>query len=153
LQPHKPDLTWTFSSATTMSSEARPISPSQFASALEDLPVENLYAKVSEIRNSVAHLERSNKELDDYSRSAGGDADCVAAMRENEEVIGRMNERIELVKQEVERRGQKWHEADLNGQTDGEVPAGGRLNDEELRRQMEERFAGDGEGEGEGVHL
>lgn len=135
-----------------MSSETRPISPTQFATAILDLPLENLYAKVFEIRNSVDHLERSNKELREYSDSVGGDADCVAAVRENEDVINRMNDRIELVKREVERRGQKWHEAGVNGKTDGEVAAGGTLTDEELRRQMEERMAEDDEAE-EGVHL
>ncbi|KAF7507095.1 hypothetical protein GJ744_010908 [Endocarpon pusillum] len=136
-----------------MSSEARPIPPAQFAAALEDLPVENLYAKVSEIRNSIAHLERSNKELEDYSNSAGGDTDCVAAVRENEEVIGRMNGRIELIKNEVERRGQKWHEAEMNGEVDGEAAAGGTLTDEQLRREMEARMAEEDDDAEEGVHL
>jgi hypothetical protein len=135
-----------------MSSEARPISPTQFATALMDLPVESLYAKVSEIRNSIAHLERSNKELRDYSNSVDGDADCLAAVRENDEVIGRMNDRIDLVKKEVERRGQKWHQGEVNGDSDGPVPTGGTLNDEQLRRQMEARMTDD-DGDEEGVHL
>jgi hypothetical protein len=136
-----------------MSSEARPISPTQFAAAIEDLPVENLYAKVFEIQNSIAHLERSNKELEDYSSSVGGDADCAAAVRENAEVVGRMNDRIELVKKEVERRGQKWHQGVVNGTNKGEAsPVGGRLSDEELQRQMEERMADEDDAE-EGVHL
>jgi hypothetical protein len=135
-----------------MSSEARPISPTQFATALVDLPVESLYAKVSEIRNSIAHLERSNKELRDYSNSVDGDADCLAAVRENDEVIGRMNDRIDLVKKEVERRGQKWHQGEVNGDSDGPVPTGGTLNDEQLRRQMEARMTDD-DGDEEGIHL
>jgi hypothetical protein len=135
-----------------MSSEARPISPTQFATAIVDLPVENLYAKVFEIRNSIDHLERSNTELREYSDSVGGDIDCVAAIRENQDVIGRMNDRIELVKREVERRGQKWHEAEVNGKPDGEVTAGGTINDEDLQRQMEERMAQDDDAE-DGVHL
>lgn len=139
-----------------MSSDARPISQAQFATAIVDLPVENLYTKVFEIQNSIAHLERSNKELSDYSASVGGDGDgdgdCMAAIKENEEVIDRMNDRVELVKKEVERRGQKWHEVVVNGKAEDEQPAGGRLNDEELRRPMEERMAGDDEAD-EGVHL
>jgi len=135
-----------------MSSQAGPISPTQFASALAELPVENLYTKVSEIRNSIAHLERSNEELQQYSDSVNGDADCLAAVRENDEVIRRMNDRIDLVKKEVERRGQKWHQGEVNGDTDGPVPIGGTLNDEELRRQMEARITED-DGDEEGVHL
>ena len=46
-----------------MTSEARPVSPNSFAAAIEDLPVENLYTKAVEINNSVAHLERSNRTL------------------------------------------------------------------------------------------
>jgi hypothetical protein len=139
-----------------MSAEVRPISPTQFAAALEDLPVENLYAKVFELRNSVAHLQRSNQELEQYSQSVGGDADCVEAMRENEEVISRMNARIELVKKEVERRGQRWHEGTVNGETEAEVTASNRLDDEQLRTQLEERMLDEDEDDDEdddGVHL
>jgi hypothetical protein len=117
-----------------MSHEARPISPTRFASALEDLPLANLYSKALEIRNSIAHLQRSNEELQEYSDSQpGGDEDCLEAVRENEIVIGRMKERVELVKREVERRGGRWHEADvevdeLNGKSDGEVAQNGYIN-------------------------
>jgi hypothetical protein len=117
-----------------MSHEARPISPARFASALEDLPLANLYSKALEIRNSIAHLQRSNGELQEYSDSQpGGDADCLEAVRENEVVIERMKERVDLVKREVERRGGRWHEADvevdgLNGKSDGEVVENGYAN-------------------------
>ena len=180
-----------------MSHEARPISPARFASALEDLPLANLYSKALEIRNSIAHLQRSNGELQEYSDSQpSGDADCLEAVRENEIVIERMKERVELVKKEVERRGGRWHEADvevdrLNGKSDsgvvengyinggldedqgaeqdmvqghqhgqtgdsqradngGQRLVGGRLDDEELRRQMLDRMGEDGD---EGMHL
>jgi hypothetical protein len=117
-----------------MSHEARPISPARFASALEDLPLANLYSKALEIRNSIAHLQRSNAELQEYSDSQpSGDADCLEAVQENEIVIERMKERVELVKREVERRGGRWHEADvetegLNGKSDGEVVENGYVN-------------------------
>jgi hypothetical protein len=117
-----------------MSHEARPISPARFASALEDLPLANLYSKALEIRNSIAHLQRSNGELQEYSDSqASGDADCLEAVRENEIVIERMKERVELVKREVERRGGRWHEADveadgLNGKSDSEAVENGYVN-------------------------
>jgi hypothetical protein len=181
-----------------MSHETHPISPARFASALEDLPLGNLYSKAFEIRNSIAHLQRSNEELQAYSDSQrGGDADCLEAVRENEAVVERMRERVGLVKREVERRGGRWHEAGVevdgvdgektdggvvqNGHINGEVdgvhgldedavqegesgqighperaddggqqPAGGRLDDEELRRRMLERM---GEDDDEGMHL
>ena len=182
-----------------MSREARPISPARFASALEDLPLANLYSKVFEIRNSIAHLQRSNEEMQAYSDSQpGGDTDCLEALRENESVIQRMRERVGLVRREVENRGGRWHEADIevdgvdgektgdvvkeNGHTNGfmngdqethehadqdsgsahagqreradnagQRQAGGRLDDEELRRRMLERV---GEQEDDdGMHL
>ena len=95
-----------------MSHEARPISPARFASALEDLPLANLYSKAFEIRNSIAHLQRSNEELQAYSDDQpGGDAECLEAIRENEVVVERMRERVGLVKREVVKRGATWHEA------------------------------------------
>jgi hypothetical protein len=184
--------------SSAMSHEARPISPVRFASALEDLPLANLYSKAFEIRNSIAHLQRSNEELQAYSDSQhGGDTDCLEAIRENEVVIERMRERVGLLKREVEKRGGRWHEADaevdgvsreegdgevtenghasgvmdgeqgLNGEAiqesetsraehpgraDGDGPreAGGRLNDEELRRRMLERMD---ENDEDGMHL
>ena len=95
-----------------MSAEALPIATEQFATALETLPLANLYAKTFELRNSIAHLQRSNAELELYSTEEGGDPDCMQAIEENKEVIGRMKERIELVKLEVEKRGARWHESD-----------------------------------------
>ena len=160
-----------------MSNEARPISPTHFASALEDLPVSNLYAKTFELRNSIAHLQRSNRELQAFADSRPeGDEDCLQAMRENEVVMGRMRDRIQLVKSEVERRGQRWHESDeeqsprrpqenghvdegvelTDGATEGEIhvastPTGGRLSDDELTRRLRERLQE--QDHADGVHL
>ena len=157
-----------------MSHEARPISPISFARALEELPISNLYSKAFEINNSIAHLERSNEELQAYSDTQpSGDSDCLEAIRENVVVIVRMMERIEMVKNEVEKRGGRWHEAGadgegakengVNGAVDGDgeheeevvqdagrPQLGGRLDDEELQRQLAERM---GEDEEEGMHL
>ena len=96
-----------------MSAEALPISPEQFATALETLPVSNLYAKTFEIRNSIAHLERSNAELELFMVESGRDEDCAQAVAENKQVIDRMKQRVELIKAEVEKRGARWHEADV----------------------------------------
>lgn len=83
-----------------MSAEAAPISHTRFAAALEDLPVSSLHAKISELRNSIAHLEKSNKDLEDFVRREN-DKDCYEALMENKEVIKRMEERITLVKKEI----------------------------------------------------
>ena len=162
-----------------MSAESQPISAERFALAIQDLPAENLYSKAHEIANSVAHLERSNKQLQDYidsiradttlpeSTREEGDKDCSDAIQENHIVIERQKERIELLKREVERRGGKWHEGDTNGSVNGSAEApptdgpaasdppstsGGRLTDEELRRQMMDRLSDEQE-DGDGMHL
>ena len=161
-----------------MSAEARAISAGQFALAIEDLPVENIYAKAHEINNSIMHLENSNKQLQEYSDSIradtslpdntreDGDKDCLEAIQENEIVIQRQKERVDLLKQEVERRGGRWHGGDANGKANGdaeqEVPTttatngptstGGRLTDEQLRQQMMDRMADDDD-DTDGMHL
>ncbi|EXJ68715.1 uncharacterized protein A1O5_08509 [Cladophialophora psammophila CBS 110553] len=162
-----------------MSAESQPISAERFALAIQDLPAENLYSKAQEIENSIAHLERSNRQLQEYidsirsdtslseSTRQEGDKDCSDAIQENHIVIERQKERVELLKREVERRGGKWHEADTNGKLNGapeeaatsstetERIAGGRLTDEELRRQMMDRLGGgdDDDDNEDGMHL
>lgn len=117
-----------------MSSEAQAISPTAFAEAIEELPLSSLYAKVSELRNSIAHLTRSNEELRTYviESEEGPDSpdnkELEAYVLENEEVMQAMAERIRLLKTEVEGRGQRWMEEvledDEDGVVDGEVIEG-----------------------------
>ncbi|EFQ96716.1 hypothetical protein MGYG_08641 [Nannizzia gypsea CBS 118893] len=111
-----------------MSAESRPIDPRAFAAALKDLPLSSIYAKIAELENSTAHLERSNGELRTFiEQSNGGDKDCEDAITENEEVIRRMRERASLVKLELERRGERWPEeqqADADGPEDGQGATG-----------------------------
>ncbi|KAI6085334.1 hypothetical protein F4821DRAFT_150723 [Hypoxylon rubiginosum] len=102
-------------------SSAEPINPARFAEALKDLPSESLALKVAELRNSIAHLDYSNAELKPYAEGraptleqqgspAEPDQDCIDAITENEAVISRMQERIELIRKEVEGRGLSWRE-------------------------------------------
>lgn len=95
-----------------------------------------------------------------------GDDVCKEAIAENDVVITRMEERVELCKVEVQSRGLLWtghaekEKANVNGHMDtngdtsgGSAPtsaASGRLNDEELRRQLEAQMGDDDE---DGVHL
>lgn len=104
------------------SNESFPITPQAFAAALEDLPPSALHLKVLEIYNSIAHLKYSNEQLRPFaegleiplgsssSTENQPDPDCVEAIRENEQVIVRMEERVQLIKNEVERRGLSWTE-------------------------------------------
>ncbi|TGJ83201.1 hypothetical protein E0Z10_g5557 [Xylaria hypoxylon] len=113
-----------------MASETQPISSARFAEALQDLPSSSLALKVLELRNSIAHLDYSNAELKPFAdgttptldqRGDTGevgrpDQDCKDAIAENEAVIARMQERIELIRAEVEGRGLSWRE--FRGTTD-----------------------------------
>ncbi|KAI5304453.1 hypothetical protein KEM56_006483 [Ascosphaera pollenicola] len=92
-----------------MSNEAQPITREAFALALKDLSVPIIYGKVSEIRNSLAHLQRSNGEMQAYiDEGIEGKEELEEAIAENAIVAERMQTRIELCRMELERRGAKW---------------------------------------------
>ncbi|KAH7328969.1 hypothetical protein B0I35DRAFT_31998 [Stachybotrys elegans] len=104
---------------TDMSADTTPITAGRFAAALKDLSVEMLHLKVLEIRNSIAHLQFSNDQLRPFAdgsataqgaATTGPDPDCVEAIRENEQVIDRMAERVALIRLELEDRGVSWDE-------------------------------------------
>ncbi|OOG01181.1 hypothetical protein ASPCADRAFT_941 [Aspergillus carbonarius ITEM 5010] len=109
-----------------MSSESLPIALTAFAEAIKELPLPVLYAKVSEIRNSIAHLHRSNQELRAFiAESCESETDkqeLESYIIENEGVAVSMTERIDLLKAEVESRGQQWIELDEKekGQQNGD---------------------------------
>ena len=123
-----------------MSAETQPITPARFAEALQDLPTSALALKVLELRNSIAHLDYSNAELKPFADGTASaiespgqqqqatttgtpDQDCIDAIKENEAVIERMQQRIELVRAEVERRGHSWSEFQGKEDDDAPVPA------------------------------
>lgn len=96
-----------------MSAESQPITPARFAEAIKDLPLSNLHAKAAELRNSIAHLKSSNAELEKYYTESG-DVDCATYIAENEVVVEKFEERITLLKAEVEGRGMMWVEEEKN---------------------------------------
>ncbi len=157
-----------------MSSLATPISSQRFTEAIQDLPSGNLHFKAAEIRNSIAHLESSNQQLQIFAED--GDSDCKEAIKENVVVIERMEERLLLLKREVEGRGFKWSEdqpeqdgIQTNGHeaarvapratsttTDtgqGTRPSLGSLGDEELALRLREQMEEDEDMEDAGLHL
>ncbi|KAJ5761926.1 uncharacterized protein N7511_005308 [Penicillium nucicola] len=99
-----------------MSTESLPITPGAFTEAVKELPLAVLYAKVSELTNSITHLHRSNAELRAFLlESCDSEEDkkeLETYVKENENVAVSMNERISLLKTEVENRGQPWIELD-----------------------------------------
>jgi hypothetical protein len=106
-----------------MSATSTPIPPSAFALAIRDLPLPNLHFKAAEIRNQVAHLIASNEQLKEFV----DDEDCKEAIAENEVVMGRMKERLDLLKAEVEGRGNLWIE---DGEEQGKGVNGAVVNGE-----------------------
>ncbi len=160
-----------------MSSSSQPIPPHRFAEAIKELPLSNLHSKAAEIRNSISHLEASNQQLKSYADD--GDSDCAEAIQENLSVIQRMEERIGLLKVEVEGRGFRWGEDEENVDDGGTITngighnerfetrvqvsvgnrqgigGGGSLGDEELARRLREQMGeyDDEEEMEEGVHL
>jgi hypothetical protein len=108
-----------------MSAEAAPITPARFRLAIHDLAISNLHAKAAELRNSLAHLASSNAQLKEFADA--GDRDCADAIRENEVVIQRFQDRIQMLREEVEGRGMRWVE-DTEGDWEGKpVQNGGAL--------------------------
>ena len=166
-------------SGSKMSSISTPIARDQFAQAIRALPLSNLHLKAAELHNSIAHLESSNQLLKPSAED--GDRVCSDAIEENIEVIGRMRERILLLKQEVERRGFLWEDegnepkSGIIGHIEDDVRKGseqaeaipwrdfnrqgGPLSDEELalrlRGRITEGDTGDdiADSEGRGVRL
>ncbi|KAF2182178.1 hypothetical protein K469DRAFT_246045 [Zopfia rhizophila CBS 207.26] len=128
-----------------MSADSLPITASRFATALTDLPLSSLYAKASELRNSIAHLQKSNVELQEWVEKEG-DKDCYEAYVENQEVIKRMEERIEMVKKEVtEIRGLPWEPESLKtAERPAEIAGDAEMTDGERQAATRNGAAGAG---------
>ncbi|KAI5852002.1 hypothetical protein BZA05DRAFT_445167 [Tricharina praecox] len=100
-----------------MSATSNPITPQSFLIAIADLQLDQLHAESARLHNSIYHLERSNNALEEFP----SDEDCRAALRENMVTIGHQQERVQLIKEEVERRGflmpcgEKKEEQQTNG--------------------------------------
>ncbi|KAJ5086347.1 hypothetical protein NUU61_007654 [Penicillium alfredii] len=99
-----------------MATETTSINAAAFAEAIQELPLSAVYGKVTELRNSIAHLYRSNSELRVFLTESSDPEEekkeLESYVTENEGVIASMNERIKLLRTEVENRGQPWLEVE-----------------------------------------
>lgn len=99
-----------------MATETTSINAAAFAEAIQELPLSAVYGKVAELRNSIAHLHRSNSELRVFLTESSDPEEekkeLESYVTENEGVIASMNERIKLLRTEVENRGQPWLEVE-----------------------------------------
>lgn len=95
-----------------MSSQSVPISSAIFADAIKELSLSIVYAKASEIQNSIAHLRRSNEELRLFIAedqvSEDDKREIEGYIVENEGVIASMMERVNIIKAEVNARDEVW---------------------------------------------
>ncbi|KAJ5587899.1 uncharacterized protein N7459_003664 [Penicillium hispanicum] len=110
-----------------MSVERLSINRAAFAEAIQELPLSAVYGKVAELRNSVSHLHRSNDELRQFILQSTGSQDAEEENKElegyiaeNEGVITSMNERLSLLKMELENRGQPWVETEQENDKENE---------------------------------
>ncbi|CZT25311.1 uncharacterized protein RCC_11039 [Ramularia collo-cygni] len=123
-----------------MSSSSAPISPAAFAAAIHDLPVDALYTKAAELLNQMQHLRDSNAQMQEFA----DDEVCREAVTENEVVIRRIRERVNLCKTEVEGRGLRWTGEFWDKGAENEVNMNGVV------RAADEGAGDDGDA---GVHL
>ncbi|KAJ5113035.1 hypothetical protein N7456_001569 [Penicillium angulare] len=107
-----------------MTTAAPPIDPAAFAEAITELPLSAVYNKISELRNSIAHLHRSNSELrlflEESQDTEEEKKELEGYILENEGVITSINVRVSLLKTELENRGQPWVEGEERKYGDGD---------------------------------
>ena len=83
-----------------------------YKSTLGQLSTPSLYGEILRLENSIKHLRRSNEELrlHETSGETSGKEDTSwiqPVIGENEEVIKKQREQVELVKSEISERGAK----------------------------------------------
>lgn len=104
----------------------------------------NLHSKAAELRNSIFHLHSSNQQLQIFADE--GDQECAVALQDNHVTLGRMEERIAALRNEVEIRGFIWPEdlalgrdSALEANEDGDETVRARPNvtENESERRMD----------------
>ncbi|KAJ5432504.1 uncharacterized protein N7458_011660 [Penicillium daleae] len=111
-----------------MSAVSRPISPTVFAEAITELPVESLHAEAAKLQNDINKLLESNAALEAEKavETEEGIKFLDEVIVENEGVVKSKEERIGLLKAEVEKRGQLWihpGKKDEEDQDEAQAPA------------------------------
>ncbi|KAJ5160556.1 uncharacterized protein N7482_007560 [Penicillium canariense] len=146
-----------------MSAESHPINLTAFAEVIQELTLSTLYAKVAELHNSIAKLEYSNRQLEEFLNPEQEEdraeltedevKDFEGYIAENEGVIRSMKERIALVKVEVENRGQRWIDVEKNGEDRDNDGAPAPITNGTGQNGGIEQQGESGSGDDVGVHL
>ncbi|KAI8336974.1 hypothetical protein BC941DRAFT_426271 [Chlamydoabsidia padenii] len=75
----------------------------QLEKALWEMPIETLLTEIPEIQNSMVHLIQSNKDMKEFDPQ-GNDIDLTTAIEENEGLLQRQDERIDLTLEVIRQR-------------------------------------------------
>ncbi|PWW73823.1 hypothetical protein C7212DRAFT_347417 [Tuber magnatum] len=84
-----------------MSATSAPITPEAFLVAIKELELEQLHAEAARLQNSLYHLARSNIALQEFQN----DPELKEAIADNEITIQRQKQRVQIIVEEIQRRG------------------------------------------------
>jgi len=108
---------------------------SSYKNVVRHLSTPSLYAEILKLDNSIRHLKRSNEELKLHGESEDDGQWTADVVKENEDVIAKQEEQIEMVKAEIVQRGQSGHSEMEMGAGDEKVQ--GNLNGNGVQRGEE----------------
>jgi vacuolar-type H+-ATPase subunit H len=87
-----------------------------YKNVVHQLSTPLLYAEILKLENSIKHLKRSNDELKLHADNEDEGQWTLDVVKENEDVIAKQEEQIEMVKGEIIERGQTGHgDMDVQG--------------------------------------
>ncbi|KAG0135992.1 hypothetical protein HOY82DRAFT_118933 [Tuber indicum] len=118
-----------------MSATSAPITPEAFLVAIKELELEQLHAEAARLQNSLYHLARSNVALQEFQN----DPELKEAIDDNEITIQRQKQRVQMILEEIQRRGFPTDHATLRNSANAINGEGGSVDTQ----------AGEGREEGE----
>jgi hypothetical protein len=125
-----------------------------YKAALRQLSTPSLYGEVLKLQNSVTHLRRSNDELKVHAETEQEDISWIeTVIAENEEVIAKQTEQVQLAKAEIMERdawSEHGQEDSMNGDGASEALELGDLRDHQGEENGDHM---DIDGDDDGVHL
>ncbi|PUU77440.1 hypothetical protein B9Z19DRAFT_1128333 [Tuber borchii] len=117
-----------------MSATSAPITPEAFLAAIKDLELEQLHAEAARLRNSLYHLARSNIALQEFQN----DPELKEAIDDNEITIQRQKQRVQMIVEEIQRRGFPTDHVILGNTVNAVNGERGNVDTREGRGQEEE---------------
>jgi|SRR5579859_4466998 len=75
-----------------------------YKATIRQLPTLSLFGEIQKLENSIKHLQRSNDELKTHAERESDSSWVGAIVSENEDVIAKQKEQIEITKAEIKER-------------------------------------------------